>query len=301
MNIDIDGLQAFVQIANYGTFHQAADALSITQPALSRRMRNLENRLGVKLFDRTTRRVSLTSIGRDFIPHARRLVGDLEQSLAGLKDKARHGTGHVIMACIPTVARSLLPEVLKEYSDKYPDNHVRILDDSSSEAIQAVLRGEAEFGISVVDKKVMEIEFERLFEDPFVIACRPDHPLAGRRQVRWTDLERYQVITVRHLGGTQAQPDFVPSVITGRGLRSYEIQRSFWTGLRMAETGLGIIAVPSITLPRGKNPQLVGRPLVNPSLSRTIGIIRREGTSLSPAALKFVDLLKKRWLDKKMT
>jgi DNA-binding transcriptional LysR family regulator len=299
MNIDIDGLQAYVRIAEHGTFHQAAQALAITQPALSRRMRKLEQHLGVRLFDRTTRRVSLTAVGKDFLPHARRLIHELELSLTGLKDMARHGTGQVVLACVPTAAMSLLPEVIKEYSVRYPENHVRILDDHGSATLLAVLRGEAEFGISVMEKKMPELDFEALFEDPFVLACRRDHPLAKQKQVRWDDLENHSLITVGRLSGNRTHLDFVPSMIKVRRVWPYEVQRSFWTGLRMVEAGLGVIAVPSLALTTGRNSVLVGRPLVDPSLSRKIGIITRRGTTLSPAALQFIALIRKRWAAKK--
>ena len=295
MNIDVDGLQAFLLIAEFGTFHQAADKLSLTQPALSRRLQKLEENLGLRLFDRTTRRVSLTAIGKNFLPQARRLVRELELTLGGLKEMARHGTGQVVVACIPTVAISLLPEVMKEYSARFPNNHVRILDDHSNETLQAVVRGEAEFGITTLVGRIPEMEFEKLFDDPFVLACRHDHQLARRKQVKWADLEKHNLITVGRLSGNRSQLDFIPAMIATSPLWAYEVQRSFWTGLKLVEAGLGIIAVPKLALPTDKNSILVGRPLVVPSLSRTICIVRRKGTSLSPAALEFVSLLKKRW------
>lgn len=299
MNINIDGLQAFVWIAEFGTFHQAAEKLALTQPALSRRLQKLEEQLDVRLFDRTTRKVTLTAVGKNFLPHARRLVGELELSLAGLKEMARHGTGQVIVACIPTVAVSLIPEAILQYRKMHPHNHVRILDDHSSETYQAVLRGEAEFGITTINANMPEMESEPLFEDPFVLACRQDHPLAKKDQVKWADLEKHNLITVGRLSGNRSHLDIVPSMITMRPLWAYEVQRSFWTGLKMVERGLGIIAVPQLALPADKHSILIGRPLIKPSLSRTIGIIRRKGTSLSPAALEFSTLLKNRWKTKK--
>ena len=89
MNIDIHGLQAFARIAELGTFHKAAQALHLSQSALSRRISKLEEELGVRLLDRTTRKVRLTAVGRDFLPQARRLIEDLENSLAGLRDMAK--------------------------------------------------------------------------------------------------------------------------------------------------------------------------------------------------------------------
>ena len=144
-----------------------------------------------------------------------------------------------------------------------------------------------------------ELDFEALFEDPFVLACRRDHPLAKQKQVRWDDLENHSLITVGRLSGNRTHLDFVPSMIKVRRVWPYEVQRSFWTGLRMVEAGLGVIAVPSLALTTGRNSVLVGRPLVDPSLSRKIGIITRRGTTLSPAALQFIALIRKRWAAKK--
>lgn len=292
MNIDIDGLQAFARIAELGTFSQAAEALFITPPALSRRIRKLEENLGVRLLDRTTRRVRLTPVGRDFLPQTRRLIEELERSLADLRDVAKHGAGQVTLACIPTAATYLLPAVIREYSLKFPHNRIRILDSRAHEAVQTVLRGEAEFGISLRGRDEQEIEFELLFDDPFVLACRRDHPLAKRKKVAWGELGKHRLISVGRLSGNYPALDFAPSSIA-QGL--YEVQQSFWTGLGMAEAGIGVIAVPGLALLRGRHPLLVSRPLVDPIVARTVGVVRRRGTTLSPAAEEFLALLRKRW------
>ena len=90
MSIDTDGLQAFVRIAELGSFGQAADALFISAPALSHRISKLEQNLGVRLLDRTTRTVRLTSVGREFLPQGRRLLDELERSISSLRDAAKH-------------------------------------------------------------------------------------------------------------------------------------------------------------------------------------------------------------------
>ena len=294
MNIDIDGLQAFVRIAELGTFHQAADALFITSSALSRRIGKLEEGLGVRLLDRTTRRVRLTTVGREFLPQGRRLLEELEQSLGNLRDAAKQGSGQVTFACIPTAATFILPSVMKEYSSKFPHNRIRIYDCRAHEAIQAVRRGEAEFGITLRGTNEQEIEFQDLFKDPFVVACRQEHPLARQKKVEWADLEHHQVISVGRLSGNYPSLDFAwGSIAHGHGL--YEVQQSFTTGLDMAEAGIGIIVVPRLALLRTRHPLLVSKPLVNPTVTRTVCLAWRRDTTLSPAAQQFLALLKKRW------
>lgn len=295
MNLDIPGLQAFARIAELGSFHQAAAALHLSQSALSRRISKLEQGLGVRLLDRTTRKVRLTAVGRDFLPQARRLIEELEQSLGGLRDMAARGAGQVTVACVPTAALQVLPPVIRAYSAKHPDNRIRILDVHANEVLQAVQGGEAEFGLTLSGADAPEIEAEPLFDDPFVLACRADHPLAKRKTVKWAELAQNRVITVGRLSGNRALLDFgLPSGLPQQRW-TYEVQHSFWTGLGLVEAGIGVIAVPMLALAGRKDSKLVSRPLVEPKLTRTLAVIRRKGVTLSPAAQEFLAMLRKRW------
>jgi DNA-binding transcriptional LysR family regulator len=295
MNIDVDGLLAFTHIAELGTFHQAAKALFISQSALSRRIAKLESNLGVRLLDRTTRKVKLTAVGRDFVPRARRLVEELETSFAGLRDVAKRGVGHITFACVPTAAIHLLPPVIGEYSARYPDNRLRILDVHANEAMQTVLRGEAEFGITLSGGDERDVETEPLFDEPFVLACHRNHPLAKKAKVRWSDLERHRVIGVGRMSGNRPLLDFGLPDRMPRQRWMYEVQHSTWTGLGMAEAGIGVIAVPALALSDQRHRNLVSRPLIEPEVSRTVAVIRRRDTTLSPAAAEFLLLLRKHW------
>ncbi len=295
MNLDIPGLQAFVRIAELGSFHQAAEALHLSQSALSRRISKLEEGLGVRLLDRTTRKVRLTAVGRDFLPQARRLIEELAQSLDGLRDMAKRGAGQVSVACVPTAAFTVLPPVIRDYSAKHPDNRIRILDLHANEVLQAVLGGEAEFGLTLSGADAPEIDTEPLFDDPFVLACHRDHPLAKKKAVKWTELEQHRVITVGRLSGNRALLDFGLPGNLPRQRWTYEVQHSFSTGLALALAGIGVIAVPELALAGQRDARLVSRPLVEPKLTRTLAVIRRKGVTLSPAAQEFLAMLKKRW------
>src|SRR5271156_6895266 len=102
MKIDMLGLQAFVAIAEQRSFHQAAETLYITQTALSRRRKNPEALLEVKLVERTTRSVALTVLGGEFLPQARRLLADLSNALVEIQKTGRAQRGAVPIACVPT-------------------------------------------------------------------------------------------------------------------------------------------------------------------------------------------------------
>ena len=150
MNYELQDLRAFVKIAEFGNFHEAANAIHLSQPALTRRMQKLEEGLGTQLLDRTTRRVSLTAVGRDFLPKARRLLDDFERSILGIRELAERQSGQVTLACIPTAAFYFLPTVIREFNLQYPKIRIRILDLSAHEGLEAVIRGEADFGINFI-------------------------------------------------------------------------------------------------------------------------------------------------------
>ena len=183
MNLDVLGLEAFLAIAEQGRFHKAARQLHITQTALTRRLQNFEDLLGVKLVERTTRSVALTPLGRAFLPQAHRLHGELTAALIEIRETGRAQRGDVTIACVPTVGIRYLPRILKEYAARHPGNRVRILDQASSGVTDAVRRREAEFGIQIAGPQDPELESEPLIEDRFVLICRGDHPLAKRKRL----------------------------------------------------------------------------------------------------------------------
>src|SRR3546814_4519492 len=126
MEYELQDIRSFVKIAELGSFHEAADALHLSQPALSRRMKKLEEGLGTALLDRTTRKVSLTSVGRDFLPKARRLLDDFDDSILNIRKLAESQIGRVTLACIPSAAFYFLLSFLRLFNDpspKFPTHH----------------------------------------------------------------------------------------------------------------------------------------------------------------------------------
>lgn len=290
MNFDLADLHAFVAVAELGSFRAAATELHLSQPALSRRIEKLEDALGVRLFHRTTRKVDLTAVGREFSRRARDLLDGLDQTLLGIRDVAGRVTGEVTVACVPSAVRYFLPEVLKEYHERHPRILLRIIDEGAGEVLSKVVRSEADFGLNYIGAQEPNLEFKPILKEPFVLACRMDHPLAGKKKVRWSELQKHDYMTVGKASGNRLLLDLALTDLPAPPLWFCEVQHV--SGLvSLVEAGLGVAAVPRLAMPPDRHPTLVSIPLVEPTITRTVGLIRRRGRSLSPAAQELYDLL----------
>jgi DNA-binding transcriptional LysR family regulator len=292
MKIDTLGVQAFIAVADQGTFSRAAESLHITQTALSRRLQNLEAFLGVKLVERTTRSVALTRIGEEFLPQARRLLTDLASALVEIRETGKALRGDVTIACVPTVGVQYLPRIVRQYAALHPRNRLRILDHSSSGVAAAVLRREAEFGINMQGAAHPELTSIPLLEDRLVLVCRDDQPLARRRRLAWKALAPYAVILPGHESGNRPQLDLVLERHKLKLQAFYEVQRSS-TAVGMVAKGVGVAVVPALAVQSDAYPGLRVIPLVEPVVSRTIVLLSRTRAQLTPAAQALYDLIRK--------
>jgi len=290
MKIDTAGVQAFIAIAAQRNFRVAAAELHITQTALSRRLQGLEAYLGVKLIERTTRSVELTQIGRDFLPRTRRLLEELETALTEIRETGKALRGDVAIACVPTVGVRYLPRVIQEYSARYPNNRIKILDHSSYGVADAVLRREAEFGINVAGTHDAQLVSVPLLRDRFVLICRDDHPLADHKRVSWRQLERHPLIFAGQLSGNRPLLDLALSADLPKLRSYYEVQRSS-TALGLVSEGVGAAVVPSLALQREAYPRIRVIRLVDPIVTRSLVLIAPRNAHLSPAAQALYDQL----------
>ena len=285
INFDLQQLQGFVAVAERGSFRAAADHINLSSPALSRRIEKLETILGARLFNRTTRDVELTPLGRVFLERARTALDDLESAMLGISDIATHRGGRVTVACVPSAALYFLPNVVRSFTQNYPGIRVRVVDESMNQVLQSVLSGESDFGIGFMNTLVPEITFESIHDDPFVLAMPREHPLAKRKAVNWAELENESLITVARSSGNRQLLD---DSLTKAGLNpsfAFEVSHVA-TLLGMVEAGLGLAAVPRMALST-THATLLGLPLRQPQTVRRLGLLSRHGVSLRPAAEMF--------------
>lgn len=289
LNFDLNDLLAFRAVAELGSFSRAAESVHISQPAFSRRIEKLEEALGTRLLERTSRSVNLTSVGRDFDRQVRQILDALDTTLLGIRGVAATRMGEVTVACVPSAVNYFLTSVISRYHQLYPKIRVKILDDSANEVLIAVSRGEADFGLNFVGAQENDVEFEPLLEEHFVAACRRDHPLAQKSQVTWSELAQYDFISANKSLGNRLLLDQALAGVKDKPHSMYETQHGT-TMIGLVEAGLGVAVVPAMAMPGSDHPILVSVPLVDPVVKRKMGLIKRRSSLLTPAAQQLYNL-----------
>jgi DNA-binding transcriptional LysR family regulator len=293
MRIDFLGLQAFLSIAERGSFQRAAAHLNLSQTAVSHRMRKLEDELGVRLLARTTREVTLTRAGIDFLPRARKAVAELEQSFDELKQQGEKRRERLDIACLPAFAVHYLPPVLGRFLRTRPRLEIRIFETPSAAVAELVQSGEVEFGLSVVQANRWDLEVETISTAPLALACPVRHPMAKRRSVAWTELRNLPLIRV---GSKAAIRPIIDEAVNAARLTldwQYEVQH-VETAVNLVEAGLGFAIVPRVDVVLHRGRGLAAVPLHAPKVSCAFGLVTRRGMPLSAPAAALRDLLVER-------
>lgn len=290
MRIDFLGLQAFLSISERGSFQRAAAHLNLSQTALSHRLRKLEDDVGVKLFTRTTRQVTLSPAGLMFLPRARQVMDDLVSSFDELRQLGRFRQERLAIGCLPTIATTHLPRVLAVFSRHFPELPVQIHDNSAAEIAALVRSGAAEFGVTILASNRADMELKPLLKEPFMLVCPAGHALAAEKQVNWADLAGQPLIRISPQAGNRALIDDALGSRRESLTWRYEVQHVA-SALSLVRAGLGLTVVPRLALDEASDRDLVARPLRNPVTSRTIGILSMRGALWSPAAQVLAGLI----------
>lgn len=292
MNVTLRHLKAAVGVAQYRSFRRAAEAVHLSQPALSLAISELEEELGVMLFDRTSRSVATTEVGEAFVNGAIRLLGDFDELIGEIGDIAQSRRGKIVVSCVSSIAGRIMPLALRASSQQYPQVHVTIRDDVALQVLSAVRSREADFGLTIVPAQVGEdMLFEPMYEDRFHLVCPNDHRLARRRDVAWKELSGENLISLSTNSGTHQMVQEMLDDQHVEAAQSTPVSH-LSTVHGMLETGFGVAILPEIALPVAGHPTLVSRPLTAPKFSRTIGAYRRRDRSLSPAASAFLGVVR---------
>jgi DNA-binding transcriptional LysR family regulator len=284
--VDLDALRAFVAVASHASFNDAALELNLSASALTRRIKRLEEALDTLLFERTTRNVALTSSGELLLPRAQGVLRELDASLELVSEATRIRTGQLTIACIPTVAKFMLPKIVSSYHKRRPEVRLRLIEANLATVVQRVAIGDAEFGIAFLVNESPELAIDELLVDPYVLACPVDHPLAASEHVTWPELRPWPLIVSGTSSGNRRMLDAALRDIDWRPDRLIEIEH-LTTSLGLVEAGLGISIIPRCAAPRDAHARIAIRPLVDPTVARTIGLIRRRDAALSPVARDF--------------
>ncbi|ELY5889620.1 LysR family transcriptional regulator [Cronobacter sakazakii] len=290
VNFDLNDIYAFRALMEYGSFRLAAESICLSQSALSRRIEKLETALGARLFDRTTRRVALTLYGQSFAERSEQLLANVEAVLADIQQASQERTGLVAVATVPSGAYYFMPDIIRQFQARYPRVRIKLIDSSVGNVIDAVSSGQADFGICFGRNLPPHIEFVPLVEDVYVAACRRDHPLAKKTQLTWKAYFEQDYISLDKVSGNRTLLDQALGHITPARPSICET-RHVTTVLGMVEAGIGIAAVPAMSMPVAGHSVLVPLRLVDPVVTRSVGLIRRSGRIQSYVAAELEKLI----------
>jgi len=292
MNISFRQMRAFSAVARAGSFTAASHQLHLTQSAVSMLIQQLEDGLGVQLFDRGAA-VTLTEAGRQLLPLARRILDDLNQVVESASDLRTLRSGMLRVVAPQMLACTWVSSVLGEFEAAHPEVGLRVTDATTDDVVGTVRRGDAELGIGPVRPTGEDITRTFLMDVPIRMVCSSRHPLAARRSVSWDTLrdERWVIYSSefnRDLERMLREHDASLSMQTGAEVGYLT------TALALVGVGTGLAAVPDYARFFAGNFDVRFISLHGPTIRREFFIYQRRGMALSPAAEAFVAMLRQR-------
>lgn len=285
-------LRAFVAVYHSGQVSAAAELLALTQPAVTMLLRELEDKLGVKLFDRSTRTLRRTEAALEAIAYAERALAELEAMGASMAELAGARRGRVRIAATATVAQTLLPPAMQRFLAAHPGVKVEIEDVAPTGFVETLLGERVDFGIGTLESPVPGLREEVFLRDTLaaVALARADFP-AGKA-ITWKQLAALPLVTVKAGYGVRRRIEAAAQE-AGVALRIEHEVSLLTTAIAMAASGLGVAVVPASLLAQGDHPRLAARKLTRPAVERNTAVVYRADRSLNAAAQAFVDLLKR--------
>jgi DNA-binding transcriptional LysR family regulator len=290
-NISLRHLRCFVAVADAGSFTVASSRLFLTQSSLTATIQQFEETVGVKLFDRSTRRVVMTNEAVRFKVEAEKILSHFDGALSDLQAFSQGRQGHVRIAAAASVIEHFLADAAHAFKTQYPNITISLRDAGAELVETMVAGGELDFAVTSRHRGHEELVYTPLLEDRYGVACAPRHRYgASRKPLRWADLD-----PVDYVG-------FTPDTGIGAFLRDNAGRKDLFEGQRdeissttslhaVLRVGASYGIIPALAAGMGEFSPFVFRELTGPRLSREICLISRKLRSLSPGSihlLKFI-------------
>lgn len=281
MRYSLSHLRVFTTVADLGSLTEAAEKLGRTPSTVSMALKAFEEEVGVPLFE-TERKNRLSKTGVFIQSQARDVIAHYERATASMKAFARNQTGRVDLACVPSVAISILPDVLLNFRKRYPGVEIDVRDADSRSVVEAVETGKVGFGVASIRSAHPEIQFEPLFEDALGIVCRSDDPIvAGPSPIDWTAV-RDRTFIGNGISGQIESPE-ISEIANGAPVVVYNVLSL----LALVRAGLGITILPRLSIPASeKDVSFV--PIHDTAARRSVGLITRSIERSTPATEAFM-------------
>ncbi len=283
-------LRAFLAVYQLRKLSAAAERLFVTQSAISVLIRQLEEGLGARLFDRTTRSLQPTQAALEAVVVAERILRDVDALGSGLHDLTGLRRGRICIAVTPTLAEILLPQPIRRFVAEHPQIRVVIDDCAPDQFVSRVTGEHVDFGLGTPERAGADVDTQTVMRDQLSVVCTADHPLARQKTVRWADLAGQQAITVRPGYGIRPMVE-AAATQAGVALQIANEVSFLSTALWMTHSGLGVSIMPAAFATYSRHTDLVVKPLTAPRVSRDVFIVTKRGRSLSPACQSFIEVM----------
>lgn len=291
-------IEAFIAVAEAHSFTLAASRLGLTAQAVSQLIAELEAILGFRVFDRTTRKVALSSAGRDFLGSASTLLRHVHAADSAADDLRNRASGVVRVGAPLVLASTALPMAMRDYQKAKSKVVVRVRDVPVDHLVDRVADGDVDMAIGPDRHTGDAVTALPLFDSAWVLWCAPDHPLARRRgAVRWAELAGVAIVSAGrdHEHNVAQMHQDVPA---GTRVTPVDVVDNISTALGIAAQGLAVTLAPAYVGVLGKPLGLVMKRVVQPESVRKVCLYAPATRALSPAAQGFADFLApwiKRW------
>jgi DNA-binding transcriptional LysR family regulator len=279
--ITIKHLHAFQAVAHCKGFTRAAEHIHLSQPALTMAIRQLEDIVDTRLFERTTRGVDLTPEGSEFLPTAERLLREFDLAVRGVRAAARRRRGYIAIASVYSISTRVLPQVIPAFTQSHPGISMYMRDGNSSEVCRRVRQDEADIGFASLVTEQPEVDAIPLFRDQLGVFAKGDHPLFQlNRGLEWRDLDGYDFIGVTPDTATKPLLERVGRLPDSVTSPRYQVSNTT-TLLAMVAAGNGITTMPALATPASNHGPVEFRPLSRPKMWRTLYAVRKRGRAAS--------------------
>lgn len=290
--ISLRHLRCFSAVAETGSFTMAAHRLFLTQSSLTATIKQLEESAGLRLFDRTTRRVELTKDAIWFKTVADGVLRDFDNAIADLQAISKSQRGHIRIAAAPSMMTHVLAPTLVAFRRSYPDIAISVYDEGSDKIERSVLEGEKDFGLSSRLNGFPDLDYMPVIADTFGVIFPKDHPLMKRRgKLTWKDLRDYEYIGLTKDTGIGALLETYPNLgLVSRG-EDYDHASSTTSLYALLKLGGKISVLPALAAHTGPLVEFEFRELHEPRIEREICLITRHLRSLSPSTHRILEIL----------
>jgi DNA-binding transcriptional LysR family regulator len=288
--ITLRQFEAFVAVADLRSFTAAADRLGLTSSAVSQLVGELESVIGFRVFDRSTRKVNLSSAGRDFLASAETVLRHVQLAESAAADVRNRAAGVVRVGAPLVLASSVLPKAIKAFQNERPKVVVRIRDTPVDLIVETVAAGDVDLAIGPDRPHGDGVERTPIFDSPWVLWCSPNHPLARRKSLRWDELRDVPLVA--------AGRDHEHRVVRMRmdapedeRVGPIQIVDNISTALGLAAEDLAATLAPAYVGVLAAKLGLVMRRVVEPEVIRQISLYKPTMRSIPPAAEAFAEFV----------